>query len=89
MAGNNPDCMHDAWDVAEQGQKNIEPELPPEADRKEDSDGRKQDSEKDAKKVAHGLLDVKLRRAGTLGTSSRSKVTLPIMIAACYALARR
>jgi hypothetical protein len=41
--GNDPDGMHDAGDIAKQGEQNIDPELQADANLKKDSEGRKYD----------------------------------------------
>jgi hypothetical protein len=51
----DPDRMNDAWNVAQDRQEDVEPELPTQADGEEYADWREQDSEQDAQKVCHGI----------------------------------
>ncbi|HWK80481.1 MAG TPA: hypothetical protein VNP95_06920 [Thermomicrobiales bacterium] len=46
--------MNDPWDIAQDRQQNVEPELSAQTDGEEDADRREQDGEQDAKKVCHG-----------------------------------
>jgi hypothetical protein len=41
----DPDRVNDAWNVAQERQQNVEPELSAQADSKEHAHGRKQDCE--------------------------------------------
>ena len=53
--------MHDARDVAEQGEEDVEPEVPADADLEEHAERRQQDGEDDAYEV-HTSLDEDRRR---------------------------
>ena len=51
----DPDRVNDAWDVAQERQQNVEPELSAQADGEEHAHGRKQDCEQDTQKVCHRI----------------------------------
>ena len=55
LACDDPDRMDDAWNVAQDRQENIEPELSAQADREEHADGRQQNGKQDAQKICHGI----------------------------------
>ncbi len=55
MTGQNPDGVDQSWNVAEQCQQDIEPELAAESDLEEDAERRDDHGEDDAKQISHGL----------------------------------
>ena len=50
-ANDDPDGMHEARDVPQQGKQEVDPELRPDAFLKKDTERRKNDGEKNAKEV--------------------------------------
>jgi hypothetical protein len=58
--------MNDAWNIAQDRQEDVEPELSAQADGEEHADWWKQDSEQDAQKVCHGIA---MRGETTEGTA--------------------
>ena len=63
MPCDDPDGVHDARDVAQNRQKNVEPEGPAKTDSKKDTEGREEDREENANEIAHLWIPV-IARAG-------------------------
>jgi hypothetical protein len=58
--------MNDAWNVAQDRQEDVEPELTTQADGEEHADRWEQDGQKDAQKVRHGIA----MRGETMGRTA-------------------
>jgi hypothetical protein len=65
--------MNDAWNVAQDRQEDVEPELSTQANGEEHADRWKQDSEQDAQKVCHGIAMRGETVEGTAPWSFRSR----------------
>jgi hypothetical protein len=63
MPGDDPDGVHDTRDIAQDGQKDVEPEGPAESDGEKNADGREKDREKNANEIGHLWIPV-IAKAG-------------------------
>ena len=58
LLGDDVDSVHDAWDIAQQGEQDVQPERPAEANLEEYTQRRQQDGDENADEVHAVLLGV-------------------------------